>query len=91
MKNSLYRQERLIEKLLKFRWKKNGFDLIKVECYNRFEGDATMFRVEVYKGGIGIEDRIMKHEAKISVSFVREAENKLKKIYLNHEYTNATN
>jgi|GEM_PF-5432803 len=74
---SLYRQEKLVEKLLKFRWKRFGFDLIKIECYNRFDGDKFMCRLEVYKGGKSIKHRLMKYEAHLDKSFVETAENKL--------------
>lgn len=77
---SLYRQEKLIEKLLKFRLKRYDFDLIKVECYDRYDGDKYMCRVEVFKGGTGIENRLMKHEAKLDKSFVADAENRLNEI-----------
>lgn len=77
---NLYRQEKLIEKLLKFRWKKYDFDLIKIECYDRYDGDYYMCRVEVFKGGRGIKHRLMKHEASLDEKFVLEAENKLVEI-----------
>ncbi len=80
MKNSLYRQERLIEKLLKFRWKKHRFDLIKVEVYDRYDGDKFVCRVECFKGGRGIKSRVMKHESFLGDDFVTDAENKLIKI-----------
>ena len=73
----MYRQEKLIEKLLKFRLKKHGFDLIKVECYDRFDGDSYMCRVEVFKGGKDINHRVMKYESKLNEKFVIDAENKL--------------
>ena len=75
--NQLYRQERLIEKLLKFRWKRHGFTLIKVECYDTFNDDAYMCRVECFRGGTEVKNRVMKHEALLDKSFVIEAENKL--------------
>ncbi|MFS4469133.1 hypothetical protein [Maribacter sp. 2210JD10-5] len=80
MTNNLYTQEKLIETLLKFRLKKYGFDKIKVECYNRFDKDTTMCRLEVFKGGTGIKNRLMKHEAILDENFVKEAENRLKAI-----------
>ncbi len=76
----MYRQEKLLDKLLKFRFKKHGFDLIKVECYDRFDGDKFMCRLEVFKGGKGIERRIMKHEGQLTESFVTDAEERLKRI-----------
>jgi hypothetical protein len=33
-------QQKLLEKLLKFRFKKHGPDLIKVEVYDQFDGDT---------------------------------------------------
>lgn len=74
---SLYRQEKFVEKLLKFRWKRFGFDLIRIECYDRFDGDKLMCRLEVFKGGKGIKHRLMKYEAHLDNSFVKTAENKL--------------
>ncbi len=74
----LYRQEKLIDKLLKFRWKKHNFNRIKVECYNRFEGDNFMCRVEIYRG----DKRLMKHEAELNENFVLDAENKLDEILI---------
>ncbi|MGJ8735025.1 hypothetical protein [Zobellia laminariae] len=76
----MYRQEKLLDKLLKFRFKKHGFDLIKVECYDRFDGDNFMCRLEVFKGGTSIEHRVMKHEGQLTESFVTDAEEKLKGI-----------
>lgn len=77
---SLYRQEKLVEKLLKFRFKKHNFDLIKVECYDRFDGDKYICRVEVFKGGRGIKHRLMKHEAQLDEKFVLETDKKLANI-----------
>lgn len=74
---NLYRQQKLLEKLLKFRFKKHGFDLIKVEVYDRFDGDTYKCRLEIFKGGKGIQHRILKHEGKLTESFVMEAENRL--------------
>lgn len=76
----LYRQQKLIEKLIKFRWKRYAFDHIKVEVYDRFEGDEFMCRLEVFQGGTTMENRIMKHEATLNKKFVSEAENKLETI-----------
>ena len=77
---SMYRQEKLLDKLLKFRFKKHGFDLIKVECYDRFEGDTFMCRLEVFKGGKEIEHRVLKHEGELTEYFVIDAEEKLNEI-----------
>ena len=74
----MYRQEILLDKLLKFRFKKHGFDLIKVECYDRFDGDKFICRLEVFKGGKGVEHRVMKHEGVLTESFITNAENRLK-------------
>jgi len=76
----LYKQEKLVEKLLQFRLKKQGFNLLKVECYNRFDGDHTMCRVEVFRGGKGINNRVMKYEAYLDESYVLNVENYLKKL-----------
>lgn len=78
----MYRQEKLLEKLLKFRFKKHGFDFIKVECYDRFDGDKFMCRLEVYKGGKDVKYRIMKHEGELTESFVTDAEESLSRILL---------
>lgn len=91
MKNNLYRQERLIEKLLKFRWRGLGFWHIDVECYDRFEGDSVKCRVEVLAKVDNQTKRIMKHEAQLTQSFIRDCENKLNGIYLRHEHSNTTN
>jgi hypothetical protein len=74
---NLYRQQKLLEKLLKFRFKKHGFDLIKVEVYDRFDGDTYKCRLEIFKDGKTIQHRILKHEGKLTESFVMEAENRL--------------
>lgn len=79
---NLYRQEKLIEKLLKFRWKKHNFDLIKVECYDRYEGDTYNCRVEVFKGGRSIKHRLMKHEASLDEKFVVEVEKRLQNLFV---------
>ena len=73
----LYREQILIETLLKFRLKRYSFSQIKVECYNRFEGDTTKCRLEVFKGGKGIKYRIMEHEAELTDSFVLNVEERL--------------
>ena len=80
---SMYRQEKLIEKLVKFRFRKYNFSRIKVEVYDRFDGDTFMCRLEVFKGGKSIKHRVMKHEGKLTASFVVNAENKLVKILVN--------
>jgi hypothetical protein len=58
-----------LEKILKFRFKKHGFDLIKVEVYDRFDGDTYKCRLEIFRGGKGIENRVMKYEGRLMVSF----------------------
>ncbi len=73
-KLNLYRQEKMLEKLLKFRLRDHGFCWVKVECYNRFDGDRTMCRVEVFRGGKEIRHRLMKYEAFLGRSFVRDFE-----------------
>ncbi|WP_149304921.1 hypothetical protein [Pareuzebyella sediminis] len=74
---SLYRQENMVEKLLKFRLRDYKFSSVKVECYNRFDGDATMCRVEVFRGGKGIKNRVMKYEARLDEFLVSEVERQL--------------
>ena len=79
-KLNLYRQEKLIEVLLKFRLKKYNFDLVKVECYNRFDEDDYMCRLEVFKGGVSIQNRVFKYEAIIDGNYVKDAESKVKNV-----------
>ncbi len=76
----MYRQQKLLEKLLKFRFKKHGFSQIKVEVYDRFDGDSYKCRLEIFKGGKQIENRILKHEGVLDGNFVIEVEYKLEKI-----------
>ena len=72
----MYRQEKLVEKLLKFRLKGYGFSMIKVEVYDRFDGDKYMCRVECFKGG----KRVLKHEATLTPDFVRDVEGRLEAV-----------
>jgi len=81
----MFRQEKLLEKLLKFRFKKHGFDLIKVECYDRFDGDELMCRLEIFKGEMTIKHRIMKHEGFLTTSFVTDAEERLLTLIVENE------
>ncbi len=76
----LHRQEKLVEKLLKYRLRKFDFDQIKVECYDRFDGDNYMCRVEIFKGGLGIKHRVMKYEAYLEDGFIKNVENRLASI-----------
>ena len=69
----LYREQILVETLIKYRFRKYGLQKIKVECYNRYDGDSTKCRVEVFKGG----KRVMKHEAELTDKFILDAERKL--------------
>ena len=69
----MYREQILVETLIKYRFRKFGFQKIKVECYHRYDGDFTNCRVEVFNGG----KQIMKHEAKLNDKFVIDAELKL--------------
>ena len=73
----MYRQQKIIEALLKFRLRKFNFDHIKIEVYDRFDGDHYMCRVEVFKGGKGIVNRVLKHEECLTDKFVFKLENKL--------------
>ena len=43
----------------------------------RFDGDAFMCRVELFKGGKGIAHRVVKHEAPLEDDFVAQLERKL--------------
>ncbi len=74
---NLYRQEKLVEKLLKFRLKKQGFSRVKVD---RFNGDDTMCRVEVFQGGKSIKHRVMKYEAYLDEAYIVDLETCLNKI-----------
>lgn len=76
----MYRQEKLIEKLVKFRFKKYKYELIKIEVYDRFDGDNLVCRLEVFKGGRDIKHRILKFERQLTETFVMDAENQLKEI-----------
>lgn len=73
----LYRQQKLLEKLLKFRFKKHGFDHIEVQLYDRFDGDTFKCRLEIFKGGREIKHRIFKYENQLTQSFVVEVEKRL--------------
>ncbi len=66
-----------MEALLKFRLKKHHFEHIKIEVYDRFDGDQSMCRVELFKGGKGIANRVLKHEEPITGNFVFELEEKI--------------
>lgn len=76
----MYRQQKLLEKLLRFRFKKHSFDLIKVEVYDCFDGDSYKCRLEIFKGGTGVGDRIMKYEGKLTETFVIEVEERLAEV-----------
>lgn len=69
----LYREQILVETLLKFRLRRYGFSQIKVECYDRYDGDTTKCRVECFKGS----KRIIKHEAELTNDFVKDVEGRL--------------
>ena len=77
----MYRQQKIIETLLKFRLRDYKFDLIKVEVYNRFDGDTYKCRVELYKGGKGISQRVLKHEGHLTDTFVFNVEKKLSIVF----------
>ena len=76
-KMKMYRQEKLIKTLLDYRLKKHGFSQIKVEVYDRFDGDSYKCRLEFFKGGTGIKNRIMKYEGVLDEKFVLNAEERL--------------
>lgn len=76
-KMKLYREQTLVETLIKFRLRKYGFKKIKVECYNRFDEDTTKCRVEIYKNGSNITNRILKYESELNSSFVGQLEIRL--------------
>lgn len=75
---NLIRQELLIKKLLQYRFRKYNLSQIKVEAYDTFENDRYMCRVEVFKDGIGIQNRIMKYEDFIDENFGLKVEEKIK-------------
>jgi hypothetical protein len=60
-------------------------DLIKVEVYDRFDGDTYKCRLEIFKGGKGIEDSVMKYEGSLNEQFVLEAERRLADIITNQK------
>ncbi|SFR65187.1 hypothetical protein [Maribacter stanieri] len=77
----MYREQILVETLIKYRFRKYGFQKIKVECFNQYNGDSTKCRVEVFKDG----KRLMKHEAELNEKFVIDAENRLSTIMVEKE------
>tara|TARA_R110000744_G_scaffold311116_3_gene418714 strand:+ start:8555 stop:8785 length:231 start_codon:yes stop_codon:yes gene_type:complete len=72
----MYREQILVETLIKYRFRKYGFQKIKVECYNRYDGDSSKCRVEVFKGG----KRLVKHEGELNKDFVLLAEERLREL-----------
>ena len=72
-----YRQQKILEALIKYRLREHHFDQIKIEVYNRFDGDAFMCRVELFRGGSEMAHRVLKHEALLGDDFVAQLELKL--------------
>ncbi|MEH6512840.1 MAG: hypothetical protein V7734_07050 [Maribacter arcticus] len=60
-------------------------DLIKVEVYDRFDGDTYKCRLEIFRGGKAIENRVMKYEGSLNEQFVLEAERRLAYIITNQK------
>ncbi len=60
-----------------FRLQRYDFDYIMVEVYDTFKGGKYMCRLELFKGGRQIQNRIMKFESHLDETFVKRAENKL--------------
>ena len=83
--NKLYRQEKLVEKLVKYRLRKYDFKMIKVEAYDTFESDKYMCRVECFQNDIGIKGRVLKYESELNPTYVQRLENIVREKYdLNH-------
>lgn len=74
---NLIRQEILLKKLLRYRFRKYGLSLIKVEAYDTFEAEKYMCRIEVFKGGTEIHHRIMKYESFLDDTFAQRTEAEL--------------
>ncbi len=74
---NLNRQELLLKKLLQYRFRNYNLSLVKVEVYDTFEGDQYMCRVEIFKGGIEITHRILKHEDYLNATFAKNITQKL--------------
>ena len=74
------RQEILINKLIQYRFRKYGIGLVKVEVYDTFEDGKYMCRLEVFRGGTGVKNRLMKREDFLDKSFVIKAEKRLLEI-----------
>ena len=74
---TLYRQQKIIEALLRYRLRQHAFDRIQIEVYDRFDGDRFICRVELFRGGSDMRHRVLKHEAPLGVDFVAQLERKL--------------
>ena len=77
---NLIRQEKLITTLIKYRFRKYGIGLVKVEVYDTFEDGKYMCRLEVFRGGTGVKNRLMKREDFLDKSYVIKAEKRLLEI-----------
>ena len=80
---TLYRQQKIMEALLRYRLRQYAFDRIQIEVYDRFDGDRFICRVELFKGGNDMRHRVLKHEAPLGDDFVAQLELKLAALALN--------
>ena len=74
---TLYRQQKIMEALLRYRLRQHAFDSITIEVYDRFDGDRFLCRVELFRGGSDMRHRVLKHEAPLGDDFVAQLELKL--------------
>lgn len=74
---NLIRQERLIKALVLYRFRKYGIGHVKVEAYDTFEDNKYMCRLEVFRSGTAIQNRLFKYEAFLDDRFIIEAEMRL--------------
>ncbi len=74
---TLYRQQKIMEALLRYRLRQYAFDGIQIEVYDRFDGDRFLCRVELFRGGSEIKHRVLKHEGPLGDDFVAQLELKL--------------
>lgn len=77
---NLIRQERLIKALVQYRFRKHGIGQVKVEAYDTFQDNKYMCRLEVFRSGTGVKNRLFKHEAFLDDRFIVEAEMRLTEI-----------
>ena len=56
-----------------------------VEVYDRFDGDTYKCRLEIFRGGKEIDNRVMKYEGSLNEQFVLEAERRLADVITNQK------